>query len=162
MLAVRECKCEQTSFVQCFDKIFNIPYPSLLGNRLFAAGIEKCPEHVSLYQAWACLELKHGNVITAKRLIGEALTRNKRNGSGWLVAAKIEEKMGNNGLVGLILRRGIECAPDDTELYRALAEHEIKRGKIDSVSCLSAALATTNCCHFRLDSHSTSLRCITL
>ena len=51
------------------------------------------------------------------------------------MAAKIEEKMDNHGLVGLILRRGIECAPGDTELYRALAEHEISRGKIDSVSC---------------------------
>ena len=102
--------------------------------RLFAAGIEKCPNHVPLYQAWACLELRDGDVITAKRLISEALTRDKRNGSGWLVAAQIEEKMGNHGLVGLILRRGIECAPGDMELYRALAENEISRGKIDSVS----------------------------
>lgn len=100
---------------------------------LFAAGIEKCPHHVPLYQAWACLELRDGDVITAKRLIGEALTRDKRNGSGWLVAAQIEEKMDNHGLVGLILRRGIECAPGDAELYIALAEHEISRGKIDSV-----------------------------
>ncbi len=102
--------------------------------RLFAAGIAKCPQHVPLYQAWACLELRSGDVITAKRLIGEALTRDKRNGSGWLVAAKIEEKINNNGLAGLILRRGIECAPGNIELYRALAEHEINRGKIDSVS----------------------------
>ena len=111
-------------------------------NRLFAAGIEKCPNHVSLYQAWACLELRDGDVITAKRLISEALTRDKRNGSGWLVAAQIEEKMGNQGLVGLILRRGIECAPGDMELYRALAEHEISRGKIDSVSRRAVLLMT--------------------
>jgi tetratricopeptide (TPR) repeat protein len=101
---------------------------------LFAAGINKCPQHISLYQAWACLELRSGDIITAKRLIGEALTRNKRYGSGWLVAAKIEEKMNNIGLVGLILRRGIECDPSNTELYRALAEHEISRGKYGSVS----------------------------
>ena len=48
-----------------------------------------------------------------------------------MVAAEIEKKMGNDGLVGLILRRGIECAPLDMELYRALAEYEIGRGKID-------------------------------
>jgi len=101
---------------------------------LFAAGINKCPHHISLYQAWACLELRSGDIITAKRLIGEALTRNKRKGSGWLVAAKIEEKMNNIGLVGLILRRGIECDPSNTELYRALAEHEISRGKYGCVS----------------------------
>jgi len=99
---------------------------------LFAAGIQKCPKHVPLYQAWACLELRDGDVLTAKRLIGEALTMDKRNGSGWLVAAKIEEKSDNHGLVGLILRRGIECSPNDVELYRALAEHEISRGKIDN------------------------------
>ena len=102
--------------------------------RLFAAGIQKCPSHVPLYQAWACLELQDGDVLTAKNLIGEALTRDKRNGSGWLVAAQIEEKMDNHGLVGLILRRGIECAPGDAQLYIALADHEISRGKIDSVS----------------------------
>lgn len=99
---------------------------------LFAAGIEKCPQHVPLYQAWACMELRSGDVITAKRLIGEALTKDKSNGSGWLVAAKIEEKMNNDGLVNLILRRGIECAPGDTELYRELAKHESSHGKIDS------------------------------
>ena len=42
--------------------------------------------------------------------------------------------MNNIGLVGLILRRGIECDPSNTELYRALAEHEISRGKYGSVS----------------------------
>ncbi len=110
------------------------PLSSSSSFRLFAAGIAKCPQHFPLYQAWACLELRSGDVLSAKRLIGEALTRNKRNGSGWLVAAKIEEKMGNTGLVGLILRRGIECAPGNPELYRALAEHEISRMKMDSVS----------------------------
>lgn len=79
--------------------------------------------------------MRDGDILTAKRLIGEALTRNKRNGSGWLVAAKIEEKMENYGLVGLILRRGIECAPMDTDLYSALAEHEMSAGRIDSVRC---------------------------
>ena len=103
-------------------------------HRLFAAGIQKCPKHVPLYQAWACLELRSGDVVTAKRLITEALTRDKQNGSGWLVAAEIEEKMNNHGLVSLILRRGIECSPGDTELYRALADNEIRRGRIDSVS----------------------------
>lgn len=102
--------------------------------RLYAAGIAKCPHHVPLYQAWAILELRFGNVLTAKRLIGEALTRDKRNGSGWLIAANIEEKMGNMGLVGLILRRGLECAPGNPALYRSLAEHEISQMRIDSVS----------------------------
>ena len=118
----------------CYAIQSNATYSAHMSFRLFAAGIAKCPQHVPLYQAWACLELRFGDIITAKRLIGEALTRDKRNGSGWLVAAKIEEKMNNNGLVGLILRRGIECAPGNIELYRALAEHEISRGKIDSVS----------------------------
>lgn len=98
---------------------------------LFAAGVKKCPRHVPLYQAWACLEMRGGNFDRAKTLIGEALTRDRTLGSGWLVAAKIEEKQGNDGIVGLILQRGLDYAPNDAELYCALAEFEIKHGKID-------------------------------
>jgi Tfp pilus assembly protein PilF len=79
------------------------------------------------------MELHNGNITTAKRLITEALTRDKRQGSGWLIASQIEERLGNDGLVGLILRRGIECAPTDVELYRALGEHMVKKGKINDV-----------------------------
>ena len=107
--------------------------------RLFAAGVLKCPSHVPLYQAWACLELRSENVERAKILISEALTWNKSHGSSWLIAAKIEEKLGNQGLVGLILHRGLECAPNDPELYRAIAELEVKRGRYQLVRT-SAAL----------------------
>ena len=99
---------------------------------LFAAGITKCPNHVPLYQAWACLELRQGQYVQAKKLIGEALTRDKTQGSGWRVAAQIEEKQGNIGLVGMILKRGLQCSPNDAELYCAVAEYEFNRGKIDS------------------------------
>jgi Tfp pilus assembly protein PilF len=76
--------------------------------------------------------------VTAKRLISEALTRDKRQGSGWLVAAQIEERQGaNNGLVGLILRRGIECAPNEAALYCALGDHLVGRGKFEDVSTVS-------------------------
>jgi hypothetical protein len=78
-----------------------------IARALFAAGVIKCPEHVPLYQAWACLELRSGNFDKARTLIGEALTRKKSEGSSWLVAAKIEERLGNRGLVGLILQRGL-------------------------------------------------------
>ena len=54
---------------------------------LFAAGITKCPKHVPLYQAWACLELRDQNYDQARTLIGEALTRKKTQGSSWLLAA---------------------------------------------------------------------------
>ena len=73
------------------------------------------------------------NYEKARALISEALTRDKKAGSGWLVAAKIEEKVGNEGLVGMILQRGLECAPYAAPLYCALAEFELKRGKIDLV-----------------------------
>jgi Tfp pilus assembly protein PilF len=96
---------------------------------LFAAGIKKCPRHVPLYQGWASLELREENLVTAKRLISEALTKDKRQGSGWLVAAQIEERQGNSGLVGLVLRRGIECAPNEAALYCALGDHLVGKGK---------------------------------
>jgi len=89
---------------------------------LFAAGVAKCPAHIPLYHGWASLELSADNVFAAKRLVGEALTRDKTQGSGWLIAARIEERQGRDGLVGLILRRGLECAPTSPELYCALAD----------------------------------------
>lgn len=96
---------------------------------LYAAGMQKAPNHVPLYQGWALLEMREGNFEDARKLITEALTRNKSNGSGWLIAAQIEKEQGNNGLVNLILRRGIECAPNDPELYRRLGEDLVDRGK---------------------------------
>lgn len=102
--------------------------------RLFASGIKKCPRHVPLYQGWASLELRAGNLVVARRLISEALTRDKRQGSGWLVAAQIEERQGNDGLVGLVLRRGIECAPNEAALYCALGDHLVGRGNFNDVS----------------------------
>lgn len=87
-----------------------------------------------MYQAWACLEIRGENYEQAKTLISEALTRDKTEGSGWLVAAKIEEKLGNEGLMIMILRRGLECAPNSAELYCAVADYEVKQGKINLVS----------------------------
>ena len=98
---------------------------------LFAAGIEKCPNHVPLYQGWACLELRGGNYEQAKVLISEALTRDKQQGSGWLVAAKIEEKAGNTGLASMFLERGLETAPNDASLHCALGELLIADAKFD-------------------------------
>mmetsp|Transcript_29800 Transcript_29800/g.48908 ORF Transcript_29800/g.48908 Transcript_29800/m.48908 type:complete len:86 (+) Transcript_29800:837-1094(+) len=72
---------------------------------LFASSVPKCKQkqQVPLNQRWACLELRSGDLVTAKRLIREALTKDKRK-----VGAKIDEETGNFGLVGLISRRGIE------------------------------------------------------
>jgi Tfp pilus assembly protein PilF len=100
---------------------------------LFAGGVKKAKGYVALYQGWAQLELRDGNYQHAKTLIAEALTRDKRNGAGWLIAAHIEAEIGNDGLQGLLLRRGIECAPNDAELYRTLGEFLVNRGKIDDV-----------------------------
>ena len=100
----------------------------------------KCPNHVPLYQAWACLELRCENYKKAKIVIGEALTRDKTQDSGWLVAAKIEEKLGNSGLVGLILKRGLSHCQFSVELYCALAEYEIKQGKIELVSLVTSMM----------------------
>ena len=52
--------------------------------------------------------MRDGNHQVARKLITDALTKNKKNGHGWLVAAEIEAAAGNAGLVNLLLRRGIE------------------------------------------------------
>ena len=97
----------------------------------FESGIRKCPNHVPLYQGWANVEMKAENLDKAKTLIGEALTRDKTVGSSWLVAAKIEQLQGNDGLVTLILKRGIECAPAEASLYRELGERLVQKGKFN-------------------------------
>lgn len=119
-----------------FRRKYNISdtLPAYKKNRIFAAGVKKCPQHVPLYQGWSSMEMRSGNYAVAKSLISEALTRDKTLGSGWLVAAQIEELQGNDGLVGLLLRRGIECCPNDAELYCALGEYQVKRGKYHDVS----------------------------
>jgi tetratricopeptide (TPR) repeat protein len=100
---------------------------------LFAAGIKKATRrHYALFQGWAMLEMREGNYHAARKLISEALTRNKKNGRGWIIAAHIEEQDGHHsGLVSLLLRRGIECDPNDAELYRELGEYLISQGKIE-------------------------------
>jgi tetratricopeptide (TPR) repeat protein len=98
---------------------------------LFSTGVRKCPNHVPLYQGWAGIEMKDGHLEEAKTLISDALTRDKTQGSSWLVAAQIEQLQGNDGLVGLLLRRGIECAPAEASLYRELGEYLANKGKIN-------------------------------
>jgi tetratricopeptide (TPR) repeat protein len=101
------------------------------GRSLFAEGVKKAPNHVPLYQGWASLELRAEDYPAAKALITHALTRDKRNGSGWLIAAEIEERQGNHGLVNLLLRRGIECAPSCVGLYQKLGNSLMAKGRIN-------------------------------
>ena len=99
---------------------------------LFTGGLKKAKNrHDALYQGWATLEMREGNHEKARKLISEALTRNKQNGRGWIIAAEIEEEKGNDGLSLLMLRRGIECDPDNAELYRKLGDHLLGKGKIN-------------------------------
>lgn len=102
-----------------------------VARNLFETGVRKAPNHIPLYQSWAFLELKEANFTSAKALISQALTRDKRNGAGWLIAAEIEEQLGNDGLASLLLRRGIECSPTKPELYRALGDSLVRKGKFD-------------------------------
>lgn len=69
--------------------------------------------------------------MAAKKLAGKALTIDRTQGHGWLVLSQIEERAGNDGLVTLILRRGIECAPKDASLYRELGENLLRNGKVN-------------------------------
>jgi Tfp pilus assembly protein PilF len=80
--------------------------------------------------------------MAARKLITESLTRNKSHGSGWLIAAEIEMDCGNDGLVSLLLRRGIECAPNDAELYNKLGSVLVGKGQLMNVSCF---ITIANC-----------------
>lgn len=101
--------------------------------RLFLSGIKHAPCHVPLYHGWASLELRQNNIPESKKLLAKALTLDKHNGCGWLLAANIEQQLGNVGLVGLLLRRGIECVPSDARLYCILGDHLLRKGDIENV-----------------------------
>jgi tetratricopeptide (TPR) repeat protein len=100
---------------------------------LFTGGLKKAGNGIfALYQGWAILELREGNYEMARKLISEALTRNKQNGRGWIIAAQIEEEDGHADLASLYLRRGIECDPNNGDLYRKLGTFLLERqGKIN-------------------------------
>ncbi|VEU37611.1 unnamed protein product [Pseudo-nitzschia multistriata] len=99
---------------------------------LFTGGLQKAKSrHDALYQGWATLEMREGNYEKARKLISDALTRNKRNGRGWIIAAEVEEEDGNEGLADLLLRRGIECDPDNGALYRKLGDRLVGKNNID-------------------------------
>jgi len=98
---------------------------------LFQAGVIKCPSYTRLFQGWAQLELREGNLDKAKALATRALTLDKYQGVGWLVAARIENGFGDEDLAQLMLRRGIECCPNDAILYRELGEMLVMKGRID-------------------------------
>ena len=107
-----------------------------MARKLFEKGIDVAPNHVGLYQSWATLELREENYGEAKALIAEALTRDKHNGVGWMIASDIEQQMGHYGLSLLVLRRGIECSESSNNqnskvrLYRALGDTLVRLGKI--------------------------------
>lgn len=99
---------------------------------LFTGGLKKAKNrHDALYQGWAILEMREGNLEKARKLITEALTRNKQNGRGWIIAAQIEQEDGHDGLAQLMLRRGIECDPNNADLYRNLGDQLLGKNKID-------------------------------
>jgi hypothetical protein len=62
-----------------------------------------------MYQAWACLEMRGENYEKARALISEALTRDKKAGSGSmegkvkdvLAAIKIQTNKGIGGKIGV-------------------------------------------------------------
>ena len=114
-----------------------------LWNRLFSEGVKNSPQYVPLYQGWALLEMRDGNYQASRKLITEALTRNKKNGHGWLVAAEIEEAAGNSGLVNLLLRRGIEVREVLVILFRPSTIHFVQLTSFDFCSALQAMLSCT-------------------
>lgn len=97
-----------TEYLLCIPVATLLTIDSFFDCSLFSEGVKNSPQYASLYRGWALLEMRDGNHQAARKLITEALTRNKKNGHGWLVAAEIEEAGGNFGLVNLLLRRGIE------------------------------------------------------
>lgn len=107
-----------------------VSFPSL-PHSLFSAGLQKCPWHIPLYHGSALLELREDNLDVARKLVTDALTKDRTKAVGWVLLSQVEERAGHDGLVSLLLRRGIECAPNEPSLYCELGDHLVNKGKIN-------------------------------
>lgn len=86
--------------------------------------------HAQSYQAWACLELRLGNVQRSKQLVEEGMKVARDHAALWTVAGLVEMKLGNQDFALRILEQGIKRFPKHGALYKVLGELHVKIGNV--------------------------------
>lgn len=100
--------------------------------RIFQRGARACGgANVHLLQAWACMEVRCGNVMRSRELLNDALAADDTHGPVWTAYGQLEARYGNVGRARQLFRRGIQRAPAHVPLYRTFGQTEIRTGNYD-------------------------------
>eukprot|EP00271_Cylindrocystis_brebissonii_P016106 TRINITY_DN3930_c0_g1_i1.p1 TRINITY_DN3930_c0_g1~~TRINITY_DN3930_c0_g1_i1.p1 ORF type:complete len:911 (-),score=220.49 TRINITY_DN3930_c0_g1_i1:60-2696(-) len=89
-----------------------------------------------LWQAWAVLEQRLGNVGRARRLFDAATVADKRHSASWHGLALLELKEGNKRKARDLLEKGLRFCGADAYLYQSLGLMEVKEGNVEEARSL--------------------------
>ena len=96
---------------------------------IFKRGIQATSGHnVHLYQAWACMEVRCGNLTKARQLLDSAIECDRHHGPVWTAYGLLEARHGTKQEARKYFRRGLEMAPDHAPIYRVFGETEVRLG----------------------------------
>ena len=90
--------------------------------------MKRCPSHAQSYQAWACLEVRTGNLKKAKGLVTRGIRRAPGHPALWTAAGLVEERLGDIPKARQIFIEGLERFPKHGALYKSLGELEARQG----------------------------------
>jgi tetratricopeptide (TPR) repeat protein len=100
-------------------------------------------ENAFLWQAWAVLEARQGDVATARRLFDAATVADKRHAAAWHGWGMLELRQGNFQRARDLLLSGLRLAPESAFLYQSLGVMAADRGRADEARAHFAAGART-------------------
>lgn len=100
---------------------------------LYSAGIKACgnKESAILYQSWASLEQRQGDLNRARELLQIGLSLDRQRVESWLVLALLEKSCGNRKIAAQLLSGGVQAvspARDVTAIYTAWGAMESEMG----------------------------------
>lgn len=84
-----------------------------------------------LFQAWACMEVRCGNLVRARELLDCALETDAAHGPVWNAYGLLEARHGTMRKARQYFMRGIQKAPSHAPLYRTFGETEMRIGNYE-------------------------------
>ncbi|KAL3689769.1 hypothetical protein R1sor_016078 [Riccia sorocarpa] len=101
-------------------------------------------ENAYIWQAWAVLEERTGNLAKARKLFDAATVADKKQPAAWHGWAKLELRAGNVKRATSLLNKGLRfCGPNEY-LYQTLALIESRAGRIEQARSLLARATQHN------------------
>ncbi|KAL2631794.1 hypothetical protein R1flu_016480 [Riccia fluitans] len=101
-------------------------------------------ENPYIWQAWAVLEERSGNIARARKLFDAATVADKKHAAGWHGWAKLELRAGNVKRASSLLNKGLKfCGPNEY-LFQTLALIESRAGRLEEARSLLARATQHN------------------